>query len=227
MNTLGEAIQQITSSNVEVATQVNLSYEEIGKILNLISDIEKKTSVINEIVFQTKLLSFNASVEAARAGDAGKGFSVVAEEIGRLASLSGRSALEIQESLTQNRNAVKSIIETAKHQVQSLLENSSQKISTGVQVTEQCQQYFQNMKSEVLNIHTLIEGITLSSSEQVKGIDEIAKAMVEIDSTTQQSASLAKDSSSLSESLNASSVDLGEAAQDLKQFLTGLEKNAA
>ena len=60
--------------------------------------IKDKVNIINDIVFQTKLLSFNASVEAARAGENGKGFAVVAEEVGNLASVSGKAANEIKYS---------------------------------------------------------------------------------------------------------------------------------
>ena len=66
---------------------------------SIIQEIEDKTKAIDEIVFQTKLLSFNASVEAERAGEHGRGFSVVAQEVGNLAQLSGKSAAEINEIL--------------------------------------------------------------------------------------------------------------------------------
>ena len=67
----------------------------LNDVLEAFNMIEAKTKVINEIAFQTKLLSFNASVEAARAGESGKGFSVVAEEVGKLASSVDVSAKEM------------------------------------------------------------------------------------------------------------------------------------
>src|SRR3954468_23516662 len=73
--------------------------------------IQNKTRVINDIVFKTKLLSFNASIEAARAGQYGKGFSVVAEEVGRLAQTSGKAAKEIEALLSESRKKSTAAIE--------------------------------------------------------------------------------------------------------------------
>lgn len=223
---LSHAIEQINSSNTNFSLEVNQSYDEIGKILDLISQIEQKTKMINEIVFQTKLLSFNASVEAARAGEYGKGFAVVAEEIGRLASLSGTSAEEIRTTLEQNRNSVTEIIEAAKYKVQGLLQQSSEKISVGVQLTEQCQGHFHKMKADVTEVNTIVQKVTEASDEQAKAIDEISKAMLEIDVATQKNASLAQESNLLATDLKSNSNELDAASADLKVFLKGSSEAA-
>src|SRR5690606_14658037 len=88
----------ITTSNKNsssIIKSLETIADQLNDFQNTFSSVEEKTNMINDIVFQTKLLSFNASVEAARAGHHGKGFSVVAEEIGRLAETSGTSASAI------------------------------------------------------------------------------------------------------------------------------------
>jgi len=221
LSTLGEAINNISVGNNQFSEKVTQSYDEIEKILGLISEIEQKTKLINEIVFQTKLLSFNASVEAARAGESGKGFAVVAEEIGRLATLSGQSAEEIQTTLQQNRGSVISIIQKAKQQVQGLLEESSEKVSVGVDLTEQCQGHFEKMKLDVDEVTNLVQKVSVASEEQAKAIDEISKAMLEIDMLTQKNASLAQESNTLATDLKNNSVQLDSASHDLKNFIKG------
>lgn len=77
--------------------QFESHYKEIKEILEVIPLIKKKANIIDEIVFKTQLLSFNASIEAERAGENGRGFSVVAQEIGNLAQTSGSAAADISE----------------------------------------------------------------------------------------------------------------------------------
>jgi methyl-accepting chemotaxis protein len=89
---------------------MNKSNDEISSIVKVIAEIGDKTKVINDIVFQTKLLSFNASVEAARAGEQGKGFAVVAEEVGNLATMSGKAAEEISSMLGDSMGKVELIV---------------------------------------------------------------------------------------------------------------------
>src|SRR5690606_3309812 len=88
MKKLIEAFGKIKESNNLMFSQIENYNQQLSEIVNSIQEIESKTQIINDIVFQTKLLSFNASVESARAGEHGKGFAVVAEEVGNLASMS-------------------------------------------------------------------------------------------------------------------------------------------
>lgn len=105
-----QVIGSLKEANEVMEKDIAKSNQEVERISQVITEIANKTKVINEIVFQTRLLSFNASVEAARAGDMGKGFSVVAEEVGRLAEMSGKSAVEISEILSKSSEMVNQII---------------------------------------------------------------------------------------------------------------------
>ena len=82
-----------------------------------IIDRVSKNEVMNSIAFKTQLLSFNASIEAARAGQYGKGFAVVAQEVGKLAEMSGRAAIEINKSIQETVKQVKKITSESKQNV--------------------------------------------------------------------------------------------------------------
>lgn len=101
------------SKGVEQLIQAINSLTKVGEdfkeLVLIIKGIENKTTIINDIVFKTQILSFNASIEAARAGDYGKGFSVVAEEISKLAVMSGQSAANIQDLLVQSNKKVETV----------------------------------------------------------------------------------------------------------------------
>lgn len=89
---------QITSTSQQLSKSAagQAANTKLGRLVGLIASIKNKTKVIDDLVFESRLLSFNASIEAARAGVHGKGFSVVAEEVGKLASMSGKAADEIR-----------------------------------------------------------------------------------------------------------------------------------
>ncbi|NCQ16281.1 chemotaxis protein, partial [Candidatus Falkowbacteria bacterium] len=72
--------------------RISESNQDIASLVFAIEEIAEKTKIIDDIVFQTKILSFNASVEAERAGEFGRGFSVVAQEVSNLAKMSGRAS---------------------------------------------------------------------------------------------------------------------------------------
>ena len=92
-----ESGQQIMNSLENSMDSIHQTNEQLEKIANIIEDITEKAKVINDISFQTKILSFNTSIEAARAGKYGSGFTVIAEEVANLAQSSGNAADEIQE----------------------------------------------------------------------------------------------------------------------------------
>jgi methyl-accepting chemotaxis protein len=104
----GSAMMNLLSQAVHAVKLANQELEEIKKIFQ---KIEAKTAVVNNISFKTQLLSFNASIEAARAGANGRGFSVVALEVGRLADMSAKAADEIGGMLKESVGAVADIVE--------------------------------------------------------------------------------------------------------------------
>ena len=109
-------------TSTEVIQEIDRGRKEISTIVDMISDIGKRTQIINDIAFQTKLLSFNASVEAARAGEHGKGFSVVAEEVGKLAGMSGEAAKEITRLLNTNVQQARQMTEDSNSRITQLTE---------------------------------------------------------------------------------------------------------
>lgn len=106
---LDRTVEKLISTIDEFNKRSIENHLKLSTIQAAVQQIQQKTDTINEIVFQTKLLSFNASVEAARSGEAGKGFAVVAEEIGKLAQYSGTSAGEIEQIVKDARMQIDSI----------------------------------------------------------------------------------------------------------------------
>ncbi|MDN5089968.1 methyl-accepting chemotaxis protein, partial [Aliarcobacter butzleri] len=126
-------------------------------------------NIITQIAFQTNILSLNAAVEAATAGEAGKGFAVVAQEVRSLANRS---------------------LDVAKN-IKIIVENAKDKANQGKNITNMMIEGYKELNENVTNTMNLIQNIESSSKEQLKSIEQINKAINQLDYQTQQNAQIA------------------------------------
>jgi len=216
-----DSIADISASNENVIICMQKSNEDISKIVNVISEIGEKTKVINDIVFQTKLLSFNASVEAARAGEHGKGFAVVAEEVGNLASMSGKAALEITEMLDRSIKQVTDIVGQTKSTVDSLVQIGKEKIQVGTKTANDCGRALDEIMKNMVSVNDMVKEIASASEEQATGVKEVTKAMQQLDQTMHQNTSVAQQSSSTAKSIKSQANLLGDLMGELNGVVHG------
>lgn len=180
------AMEEINRNNDSFNAFMAKNNEELNEMVKVITNISEKTKVINDIVFQTKLLSFNASVEAARAGEQGKGFAVVAEEVGNLAQMSGNAANEIKGLLDESIVKVNQIVTTTKTQVEKLVDEGKEKIHAGIEKARECDVALSEINSTVVTVEALVSEVAHASGEQSQGLEEVNKAMGQIDEVTNQ-----------------------------------------
>lgn len=225
MNELDSAFAIIKSGNKifeETVTENNKSFDKNKEV---ISEIHEKTKIINDIVFQTKLLSFNASVEAARAGEHGKGFSVVAEEIGNLASMSGSAAKEIASILDIALATVNTIVDNSTTTVTRLIQEGAKNIEHGTHKVSESLKSFQDLSDSVKKVATSIDEIAGATAEQSIGVNEVTKSINVLEQNNQRSLLVAKQSSEIAISLNEEFRELDatfDSAQSLF-YLKGAE----
>lgn len=198
LESLKRSIGSVENASEEMANSITRNNDDLELVIQAFKQIKDKTNVINDIVFQTKLLSFNASVEAARAGVHGKGFSVVAEEIGNLAQESGTSALEITNLLEESLNKVSSLIEKSKKELESSVNMNKQKIQESVKHSQECNESFVAISEKFTSVSEASNEVNEASKEQETGVAEINRAMQEINASneiTSQSANRIEHSS--------------------------------
>jgi methyl-accepting chemotaxis protein len=147
----------------ESMEQVFQANQKLESLIKVIDDIQTKTKVINDIVFETRLLSFNASIEAARAGTHGKGFAVVAEEVGKLAAVSGKAAEEIN-----------ALLGASTHQVKEIVSTTSQKVSTAKETSNQCSEVFAQMTSSMTEINRAMTDMERETHQNSASSEEMA-----------------------------------------------------
>lgn len=216
-----KAISDINVSNTGIMEQINETNKEIENIVKIINEIGTKTKVINDIVFQTKLLSFNASVEAARAGEQGKGFAVVAEEVGNLAAMSGAAALEISSMLEGSTKTVEGIVRDSKDKIGKLMLNGKDKVEAGTRVAHECEEILNEIVSSVASVSKMASDISSASQEQAQGVQEITKAIAQLDQVTQQNTTSSSESANAAEILSAQAEELNLVVGSLVQAING------
>ena len=220
-----QTIQEISQNNDQMAENMKTNNSEMSEIVTMINEISSKTQVINDIVFQTKLLSFNASVEAARAGEHGKGFAVVAEEVGNLATMSGTASKEIEELLQTSTQKVESIVSDTKTRVESMVLSSKDKIDTGVDVAKQCGITLDQLVGNSADAKKLVNEVARACNEQSIGVNEITKAMNQLDESTHLNTQAAVQSSKHSEGLLDISNHTERIVLDLQGAVLGKKDN--
>jgi methyl-accepting chemotaxis protein len=180
-NQLAAAARDTAEKGGQVVAAAVSAMGEINTASKKIADI---ITAIDEIAFQTNLLALNAAVEAARAGEQGRGFAVVAAEVRSLAQRSATAAKEIK----------------------TLIQDSVRKVEAGSQMVNQSGEVLLEIVSSVKRVTDIVGEIAAASREQSTGVEQVAKAMSQMDQVTQQNSAQTEELSSTAQVL-ASGAD--------------------
>jgi methyl-accepting chemotaxis protein len=212
-----EEMASMTKQNADNANQANTLMAETSQVVNeanhamveLTGSMKEITTAseetakiiktIDEIAFQTNLLALNAAVEAARAGEAGAGFAVVADEVRNL-------ALRASEAAKNTAN---------------LIEGSVKKIKNGSDIVTKTNEAFGKVAGGAKKVGELVGEIAAASNEQSQGVEQINKAVAEMDKVVQKNAASAEESASAAEEMNAQAELMKEFVGELVAVVGG------
>ncbi len=185
--------QQANQLAIGAREQADAGGVVVGRAMAAMSEINNSSKkiadiigVIDEIAFQTNLLALNAAVEAARAGEQGRGFAVVATEVRNLA---GRSA-------------------TAAKEIKALIKDSVAKTQDGTKLVDESGHALSEIVKAVKKVSDIVAEIAAASREQSEGINQVNKALLQMDDMTQQNAALVEQAAAAAEAIEAQSQEL-------------------
>ena len=184
-NQLANGARDQAEQGGEVVQKAVDAMAEINSSSKKIADI---IGVIDEIAFQTNLLALNAAVEAARAGEQGRGFAVVASEVRNLAQRSASAAKEIK----------------------SLISDSVEKVDEGSKLVDHSGETLTEIVGSVKKVSDIVAEIAAASQEQSIGIEQVNKAITQLDEVTQQNAALVEEAAAAAESLDDQARDMSQ-----------------
>ena len=193
----------IVAHSAEKFAETNLALDgmvvAMGEINCSSQKISKIIKVIDEIAFQTNILALNAAVEAARAGEAGLGFAVVADEVRNLSQRCAQAARD-----------------TA-----SLIEESIAKSDGGKSKVDRVAEAIRGVTGEATQVKTLVDEVSVGSQEQARGLDQISKAITQMEQSGQSTAATAEESAAAAEELAAQSATLTDIGKQLRMLVDG------
>jgi methyl-accepting chemotaxis protein len=204
-NELTSSTQGVADRGGKVVAEAVTAMSRIEESSRQISDI---ITVIDEIARQTNLLALNAAFEAARAGDAGRGFAVVASEVRSLAQRSSEAAKNITD----------------------LIAKSSDRVQEGVGLVNRAGTALSEIVASIKQVAEIVASIATASAEQSTGLEQISKALAQMDDVTQQNSALVEENTATAKTLQQQSHDMQTRIASFKLdtgAVVGRRRNAA
>jgi methyl-accepting chemotaxis protein len=201
-------IQHTVSESANVITSLGEASQRIGTIVE----------TINEIAEQTNLLALNAAIEAARAGEAGRGFAVVADEVRKLAERSGSASGEIRSIIAD--------VQSRTDQAVSIMNAGNEEVRTQTTQVEETEKAFLQIREGFEAVSQRVEAIAGAADTMARSAESVAKSMTEVAAVTEESSAAAEQLSASSEEVSASVRNVASATDQQSQSVGALVVSA-
>lgn len=196
----------------EIVTETTGTIDKLGKSSAQIGEV---VQVIEEIADQTNLLALNAAIEAARAGEAGRGFAVVADEVRKLAERTQKATKEIGKTIRQIQQDTETAVEAA--------QSGSDQVRSGIQLAEDAGKALETIVSSIRNVGDMIYQVAAAAEEQSVTAEHISKNIDSISDVTNSNLHIVQNVAKDTEELNH---EVGDMLNTVEQFYLGEDMDA-
>ncbi|NJK32847.1 MAG: methyl-accepting chemotaxis protein, partial [Deltaproteobacteria bacterium] len=208
----GEVVEQTVGNMREIDSSVSASAEAVRSLGSRGEQIGEIVQVINDIADQTNLLALNAAIEAARAGEHGRGFAVVADEVRKLAERTTKATEEIAQSIGAIQNETSEAVER--------MEAGAAQVRQGVERAELAGRSLQRNRASADQVARMIHSIAAASEEQSAASEQISRSVESVSRTSSETTAGAR------EAANAAAM-LSQKAESLRQLVSRFKIDAS
>ncbi|MDI7743617.1 methyl-accepting chemotaxis protein [Lysinibacillus fusiformis] len=211
-----DVVNQTVKQMSEIDKNVSSSAEKIGVLNEKSNEISQISLIIQSISEQTNLLALNAAIEAARAGEHGKGFAVVADEVRNLAEQSSNSALQINGIINEIKDGIKDSM--------SLVNQGANSAKEGMKLVNESGKAFGEIKDSVLAVTTKVTEVSMAMDNMKTYIAEVVSQIEQVSQTSLEVNEHSQNVAASSEQMSASMEEVSLAAQELARMSVELEE---
>jgi len=198
----GDVVTKTVNEMVEIKQEVNAAAAQVGELAAKADSIGQVLSVISDIADQTNLLALNAAIEAARAGEHGRGFAVVADEVRKLAERTQQATQEVARSVNAIQEGTKGAVEK--------IQGCTERVGRGSELAKNAGEALKQIVSGSNDVRVAIESISAAAQQQSTASEEVSRSMEQIRSGTRESSEAAQQASQAASALSQQSERLRE-----------------